>query len=114
MFYVDTDTTTIDRYEFSKFMEFTDDGVFDPFSSYMLLQIPKLQCVGKYKIKREEYRPDLLAWSIYGDTQYWWVLLWYNALTSPLELTMGLEISYPSLTALENLYTNAALLQKTT
>lgn len=113
MFYIDIDTTTTDRFDLAKFMEFGDDGVFDPLNSYMLYQIPRLTTIGTYVIRKEAERPDLLSYVIYGDTQYWWVLMWYNAITKPQDLVTGLTIKYPSLGQLEQLYTNASVLQKT-
>ena len=113
MFYIDLETTTTDRFDLAKFMDFTEDGVFDPLNSYMLLQIPRLQTVGIYTIRKEENRPDILSWNLYGDTQYWWVLIWYNSILHPYDLKNGVQIKYPSLSALEQLYTNASLLEKT-
>ena len=113
MFYIDQDTITTDRYDLAKFIDFTDDGVFDVLNSYMLLEIPQLPYVGIYTIKREAERPELLSYNLYGDTQYWWVIMWYNSLLKPQDITTGLEIKYPSLSSLEQLYMNASLQQKT-
>ena len=113
MFYIDLDTITTDRYDLAKFMDYTDDGVFDPLNSYLLLEIPILPKVGTYTIRKEAERPDLLSYALYKDTQYWWVLMWYNSLLKPQDLTVGLQINYPSLSSLEQLYMNASLLQKT-
>lgn len=113
MFYLDQETKTVDRFDLAKFMDYTDDGIFDPLNSYMLLQIPNLSCIGQYIIRKEEKRPDLLSYNLYGDTQYWWVLMWYNHIMKPQDLTVGLTIKYPSLNSLEQLYTNASLYEKT-
>lgn len=113
MYYIDLDTKTIDRFDLAKFMDFTNDGVFDPLTSYLLLEIPRLSPIGEYVIRKEEKRPDLLSFSLYGDTQYWWVLMWYNTLYKPEDLTVGLKIKYPSLSAVEQLYMNASVYQKT-
>lgn len=113
MFYIDLETSFTDRFDLAKFLDFTDDGVLDPLNSYMLYQIPLLSSIGTYTIRKEEKRPDLLAYNIYGDTQYWWVLMWYNSLYSVDDLRVGLEINYPSISAIEQLYLNSSLLQKT-
>ena len=64
-------------------------------------------------IRKEENRPDLLSYNIYSDTQYWWVLMWYNSLYKPEDLKVGLTINYPALSAIEQLYMNASIYQKT-
>ncbi len=112
MFYIDNDLNTIDKYDMMKFMELGEDMVIDSLSSYMLYQLPKLPVHGYYKIVTEIGRPDMLAYHIYGDTQYWWVLMWYNSLLSPNDLTAGLEIKYPALGTVESLYMNMSLYQK--
>lgn len=112
MFYIDNETSTTEKFDMAKFLEFGDDGVFDSLNSYMLYAIPQLPTVGTYKIRLEVGAPDYLALNIYGDEQYWWILMWYNHLLHPNDLTEGLEIKYPALTAIQQLYTNASLYQK--
>lgn len=113
MFYVDLETRLKDRFDLAKFMDFTDEGIFDPLNSYMLYQIPLLDNIGEYTIRKEEGRPDNLSYVIYGDTQYWWVLMWYNSIYKPEDLKTGLKIKYPSVSAIEQLYMNASIYQKT-
>ena len=113
MFYLDLDTNFTDRFDLAKFLEFTEDGVFDPLNSYMLYQLPLLSPIGSYVIRKEENRPDLLSYNIYSDTQYWWVLMWYNSLYKPEDLKVGLTINYPALSAIEQLYMNANIYKKT-
>ena len=112
MFYIDNETATTDKYDLAKFMEFGEDCVFDCLNSYMLYQIPKLPAVGYYTIRREVNRPDLLSYNLYGDTQYWWIILWYNNMVKPQDLKAGIVIKYPSLSNVEQLYMNASLQQK--
>ena len=38
--------------------------------------------------------------------------MWYNQLLSPNDLKIGLEIKYPALGSIEQLYMNASLQQK--
>jgi hypothetical protein len=113
MFYIDLDTRFQDRFDLAKFMDFTNDGVFDPLNSYMLLQIPLLSPIGEYTIRKEAGRPDNLSYVIYGDTQYWWVLMWYNKIYKPEDIKIGMKIKYPSISSIEQLYMNASLYQKT-
>lgn len=112
MFYLDNNTVTTDKYDMAKFMDFDEYGVFDSLNSYMLYQIPLLQTIGYYTLRTEMNRPDMLAYNIYGDTQYWWVLMWYNNLLKPQDLKAGMKIKYPSLSAIEQLYMTASLNEK--
>lgn len=112
MFYIDNETQTTDKYDMAKFMSYGNDGVFDCINSFMLYEIPKLTMVGQYTIKKEENNPPLLSYNIYGDTQYWWILMWYNHLLKPQDLKNGLIIKYPSLGSLEQLYMYASLQEK--
>lgn len=112
MFYIDNDIDTINKFDMIKFLELGQDMVIDSLSSYMLYQIPKLPIHGYYKITTEEGHPEYLSYTIYGDVQYWWILMWYNQLLSPNELKIGLEIKYPALGSIEQLYLNASLQQK--
>ena len=113
MFYIDNDLETIDKFDMMKFLSLGEDMVIDSLSSYMLYQIPKLPVHGYYKITAyEEKHPEYLSDALYGDTQYWWILMWYNQLLSPNELTIGKEIMYPALGSIEQLYLNASLQQK--
>ena len=112
MFYIDNELNTVRKYDMVKFVELTEDGVFDSLNSYFLYQIPKLPTVGYYTIRAEDKRPDMLSYRIYGETQYWWVLMWYNNFLKPQDLKIGAVIKYPSISAVEQLYMNASLLQK--
>ena len=112
MFYIDNDTRTTDKFDMAKFLEFSDDGVFDCLNSYMLYAIPQLPTIGIYKVRVEVGAPDYLAKNIYGDEQYWWILMWYNHLLQPSDIVVGMEIKYPSLASIQQLYTNASLYQK--
>lgn len=112
MYYIDNETSTTEKFDLAKFMEFGNDGVFDCLNSYMLYEIPRLPVQGTYIIRTEEHRPDMLAYHIYGDTQYWWILLWYNNMLKPQDIKNGITISYPSLSNINQLYMNASLYQK--
>lgn len=46
---------------------------------------------------RQEFRPDLIAYDIYGDAELMWLVLQYNTIVDlNLELTQGTEIRLPS------------------
>lgn len=114
MFFIDNETKTFDKFELSKFMDFQDDLVFDCLNSFMLLSIPKLPYIGYVTVtSKEENRPDMLSYTIYGTTQYWWIVMLYNNLLSPYDIKIGQKVYYPSSNNLEQLYTQASLNQKT-
>jgi len=112
MFYIDNETVTNDKYDMAKFMDFSDEGVFDSLNSYMLYQIPRLPLAGQYTLKKHENRPDLISYDIYGDMQYWWIIMWYNHFVKPQDFKIGRVIKFPSISAVEQLYLNASLLKK--
>ena len=111
MFYIDNDLDLAEKFDYTKFMERIDD-VYDPLNSYMLYAIPKLPLSGYYTITTQEKRPDLISYELYGDTQYWWIILWYNHLSNPMQLVTGLTIGYPNINNLEALYMNGSINQK--
>ena len=112
MYYINNDVKTIDTFDMSKFMDFTDDGVFDCMNSYMLLMIPTLPVTGYYTLRKEFENPPYLSYTLYNDTQYWWILMVYNGFTLPNQLKSGTIIKYPSLSSIEQLYGNASLQSK--
>jgi len=44
-----------------------------------------------------EYRPDILAVTVYGDEKLYWVILQHNNLIDPFELENGLEVEIPNI-----------------
>lgn len=112
MFYIDNDLKTSDKYDMAKFIELKSDGVFNSLNSYFLYKLPLLHAVGYYTIRKEENRPDLLSYNIYGETQYWWILMWYNHFLKPQDLKNGVLIKYPSKSAIQQMYMEASLAQK--
>jgi len=101
-FFINTKLNSVERFDFGKFMEFTDN--YDPLTSRFLLNLRKLPVAGQYVIRAEEKRPELLSFRVYANTQYWWVLLFYNALLDDQDLETGQVIQYPALTDLEDLF----------
>ena len=86
LFFVNLDRDTKKRFGISKFMEFLGDN-YDPLTSDFLLKLPNLKIGGEYKIQKDELRPDNISFNIYGDTQYWWVIMLYNGINELNELT---------------------------
>lgn len=103
MFYLSINQDFATRYDFSKFCEFVE-GAYDSVESYFLQELAKLPAYGYYQVVGESGRPDLLSYRIYGSTQYWWILLFYNNLLSIDDIENNMNIRYPSLDDIEILY----------
>lgn len=101
-YFLNLDLLTTERYDQGKFMEFTDN--YDPLTSSFMNDLISLPQVGKYTVQGEDGKPDLLSYRIYGDTQYWWVLLIYNRKFEFSDIKTGDEIVYPSVDSLEDVY----------
>lgn len=112
LFYINLDTSSPERYDLGKFLNFENDG-FDPLTSSFLLEIENLKVGGLYTIQGEDGRPDWLSYNIYGDVQYWWIIMLYNSYTSIGDIVNGGEIRYPSISTIEDFYFNLNLEQKT-
>jgi len=100
-----------DRFDLQKFVEFKED-VYDYLDSYFITQIKKLPVFGTTFVQIEENRPDLLSYRVYGTVKFWYILLIYNDMVSPLELFEGQNINYPRVDELEELYFSLNALQR--
>ena len=109
IFYINLEDETEDRYDLSKFMNFTDN--YDPLTSDLLSELKNLPFGGRFKIRDEANRPDKASLAIYKTFQYWWILLYYNGMTSPDQFTLGKTIEYPLLSDLENYYFSLSVKQ---
>lgn len=102
-FFIDLEKRTEERYDLGKFMKWEGDN-FDPLTSNILFEIKNLPVGGRYTIRGEEGRPDLLSYNIYGDTQYWWILMLYNGFNDISEILSGNEMQFPLVQDLESYY----------
>lgn len=102
MFKLNYDLFPEKRFDMAKFMPFANG--FDVLDSTLVSKIMELPVTGNYTVRLEPSRPDLLSWNLYRDTQYWWILLMFNNLSTPEELVLGKEIKYFALSDLETLY----------
>ncbi|EPB6712362.1 hypothetical protein ACRRGZ_003822 [Escherichia coli] len=118
-FYIDTDNT-FKRYDPAKFMEFKEEfgeyrgeytGLYDEFSSYFIDQLRKLPKAGDYII-HSPYRPDIYSRFIYGKTEYWQLILYYNNIVEIKDLMINKVLCYPSIASIENLYFTLKVNQK--
>lgn len=102
-FFINTELSSFKRYDLAKFLELGDDS-FDPLTSSMLDRVDKLAIGGYYTVQGEDGQPWLLSARIYGDTQYWWIIMIYNGYGSVEEIVNGTNIKYPSINAIQDEY----------
>ena len=101
-YFLNSEYESDERFDMARFMAYTDN--FDPLTSRFLHDLSGLAHSGEYIVQNEEGRPEILSYKIYGNTQYWWILLYYNGITAVEDLTTNMVIKYPSIGDLENLY----------
>jgi hypothetical protein len=102
-FFIDLNTSNLkERYALSKFLEFSDN--FDPITSEFMNKLVSLKSSGSYQIAGEDARPELISNEIYGNTQYWWAIMFYNGITKVDDLVNGMVLKYPSSDDIEDLY----------
>jgi Base plate wedge protein 53 len=108
MYFINTDRDIPNRYDIAKFVEWYtpqfESPVYDILFSYFWNEVVSLPQGGVFTVSGEENRPDLVSYKIYGNTQYWWIILLYNGLSHNEEVVAGLELKYPLLIDLESLY----------
>lgn len=99
-FYINSDVHSSDRYDLSKFLEFSNN-TYETINSYFLTELKKLPIAGTFVCSDE--RPDTLSYKIYNDAQFWWILLLYNGIYDWTDgsLAVGQLIRYPSLSRIE-------------
>ena len=103
-FYFDSNIDTAVRFDVSKFVPWSEIGGMDYLRGWLINQLGYLPPMGDYKITAEEGRIDMLSQKIYGDTQYWWILMQYNGIIDMNDLKTGAVLQFPSLEDLEDLY----------
>jgi len=113
MYFINLNYQGTPKYSLGRFCEYLDD-LYDVIPSYFLQRLRNLPVKGYLTITPDlEFRPDLLSYNLYGETQYWWLLLFYNDLISFEDLVSGLEIKYFDLVDLESLYLSLKPLELT-
>jgi hypothetical protein len=91
------------RFDIARFL-FSRDGYFDAASSYLIQNLPSLPMIGYYIIVDTPFRPDTFSFDIYGDTQFWWMLMLYNNIIDIRNLPQLTKINYFSLSDLDNMF----------
>lgn len=103
MFYINRQVTTEQRFDLQRYVG-REEGAYEIVNSYLLAQIRTLPVVGIFTILMSPYRPDLISYAIYNDTQYWPYLLEYNDILELTDLKIGVRLNYFSLDRLEEIY----------
>ena len=93
------------KYDVGKIIPWMADnaGMYDILSSSFAYYIKSIPAAGSYTILTEIYRPDLLAYNIYGYVTYKVPLMLYNDMITPLDCYSGRVITFPSLLDLDKL-----------
>lgn len=102
IFFLNLDLETEQRFDPARFMEFTDS--FDPLTSSLWNEVDTLTFQGYFIVQGEEFRPDTISYKLYGNTQYWWILMLYNAILSIDKIKSGVSLRYPTIASLEDFY----------
>ena len=104
-FFINTEVNSSERVDITKFLEYGDGGIgFDPLTSAFLEDIKKLPIAGSIQVTNQENRPDLVSKKVYsGNTQYWWILLFYNNRTLSDEFVSGDIVTFPAIEDVEDL-----------
>jgi hypothetical protein len=89
--FVDLEKSYKDRFDFGKFLA-VENSCHDSLTSFILNKIKTLPVWGEFKVTVEEGRPEFISWKVYGDTQYFWVLLEYNDLVNTTDLKTGMTL----------------------
>ena len=100
-----------DRFDLQKFVEF-NVNVYDLLDSYFVNKIVRLPVYGTTFVQAEENRADLLAYRIYGSVKFWYILMIYNGIVSPMDIVEGQTINYPRVDDIETVYFSLNALQR--
>lgn len=77
-----TNTAVPVKWDPARYIEFRS-GTYDPINAYLLRALKDLPVQGTYTVVDDINRPDMISAAIYrNDTQYWWLLMLYNNITS--------------------------------
>ena len=112
MFFIDTEGEFEKRFDMQKFVPFLNN-CHDILQSSIYYEIKKLPLAGKYIVLTDSRNPALISYNIYGDTQYWWILLLYNDIVVLEELETGKMLLFPSIDELAELYFNLKTFENT-
>jgi len=104
-FFINLDIEREDRYAFAKFLDYQEQE-FDPLTAKFLSALRLLPVQGQLQIGALENRIDLISNEIYGETQFWWIIMEFNNLQDPEVIPANTMLNYPSIIDLELLFFN--------
>jgi hypothetical protein len=70
----------------------------DGSEKFSIWKQPKNINVGErlYIVKQSDLdRPDLISYSMYGNVDLWWIIMWYNGILDPFSLEVGDRLRVP-------------------
>lgn len=102
-FFINTSIVSPERVDLAKFLEVGADDVYDPLTSSFLENVTKIDRTGSAVVQSSEGRADLMSYKLYRSTQYWWIILFFNALLSTDDLSATDTINFPSVDKIEDL-----------
>ena len=101
-FFINLERDTEKRFDLSKFINY--DNGYDPLTSDIISKLPSLKASANYRITDDEFRPDRTSLKVFGDFQYWWLIMIYNSITDVEDYKRGMIIQIPSIDGLENYF----------
>lgn len=104
MFFINPDVESPDRFDLARFMDWKNDDVYDPLDSYFIRRQPELLARTQYAVQNAEHRPDMIAFRVYNNVNFWWLILLYNNLVYSEELEAGDVLILPSEEDISELY----------
>jgi hypothetical protein len=110
MFFINTAIQSKERYDLSKFMQFTVD-CYDPLNGYFINRLKSLQPRIKYNVQTDEHRPDRISKKVYGTPFLFWIVMLYNDIYDPDEIVADLTLQLPSQEDLNSLFFRLKSLQ---
>jgi len=103
MYYYNDQIDVPKRFDLARFLEYDEDAeCYDILTSYLCNYILDETHDGIFVVSSEEGRPELVSYKIYRDTQYWWILMYYNGLLSYEEVQSDMNLKYLRLPKLES------------
>lgn len=101
-FFINLNFTPIETFDMGQFFDYENSN-FDPLTGEFQYMVQNLDVAGDWLIQQGYERPDIISYQIYGDPQYWWILMQYNGISDVNQITVGTVLSYPSIADLESL-----------
>lgn len=103
IFYLDFDKEYLEKFSIDRFIENIDG--FNLFvNSYFLFKLKSLPTVGYKRVVMEAERPDTISYDSFNrQQQFWWIIMYYNGLSSREELKQGMVLKLFSVSDLERL-----------